>query len=177
MLGGLDCSKSYFLGLRQKLLSEWSSKSWKLSGFYKLSSGTSTYFGVLLDKCKRGLGKFFRSFESLPFIDNVYGENLRHQKVTFWLSPKQCLLLSSSRRNFGSRLFEKELEVKTSWFFQCSQGRWKGPEPQKFWRTGARSWAFIPESVGWLSSKIPCAKIRTGTLRMTFQATSLRAEV
>ena len=114
MLGGLDCSKSYFLGLCQMLLSEKSPKSLKLSGFYKLSSGTSTYLGVLLDKCKRGLRKVFRSFETLPFIDNVYGENLRLQKVTFWLSPKQCLLLSSSRRNFGSRLFEKELEVKTS---------------------------------------------------------------
>ncbi len=38
MLGGLDCSKSYFLGLCQKLLSEKSRKSLKLSGFYKLSS-------------------------------------------------------------------------------------------------------------------------------------------
>ncbi len=40
MLGGLVCSKSYFLGLCQKLLSEKSPKSLKLSGFYKLSSGT-----------------------------------------------------------------------------------------------------------------------------------------
>ena len=56
--------------------------------------------GVLLDKCKRGLGKFFRSFESLPFIDNVYGENLRLQKVTFWLSPRQC---------FASKFFEEKL--------------------------------------------------------------------
>ena len=39
LLGGLDCSKSYFLGLRQKLLSEKSPKSLKLSGFYKLSPG------------------------------------------------------------------------------------------------------------------------------------------
>ncbi len=39
MLGGSDCSKSYFLGLCQKLLSEKSPKSFKLSGFYKLSSG------------------------------------------------------------------------------------------------------------------------------------------
>jgi hypothetical protein len=37
MLGGLDCSKSYFLGLCQKLLSEKSPKSLKLFGFYKLS--------------------------------------------------------------------------------------------------------------------------------------------
>ncbi len=55
--------------------------------------------GVLLDKCKRGLGKFFRSFESLPFIDNVYGENLRLQKVTFWLSP----------RLFASKFSEEKL--------------------------------------------------------------------
>jgi hypothetical protein len=39
MLGGLDCSKSYFLGLCQMLLSEESPKSLTLSGFYKLSSG------------------------------------------------------------------------------------------------------------------------------------------
>ena len=38
MLGGLDCSKSYFLGLCQMLLSEESPKSLKLSGFYKLNS-------------------------------------------------------------------------------------------------------------------------------------------
>ncbi len=37
MLGGLDCAKSYFLGLCQKLLSEESPKSLKLSGFYKSS--------------------------------------------------------------------------------------------------------------------------------------------
>jgi hypothetical protein len=39
MLGGLDCSKSYFLGLCQMMLGEESPKSLKLSGFYKLSSG------------------------------------------------------------------------------------------------------------------------------------------
>ncbi len=39
MLGGLNCSKSYFLGLCQMLLSEKSPKSLKLFGFYKLSSG------------------------------------------------------------------------------------------------------------------------------------------
>jgi len=39
MLGGLDCSKSYFLGLCQMLLSEKSPKSLKLSGFYELSLG------------------------------------------------------------------------------------------------------------------------------------------
>ena len=55
MLGGLDCSKSYFLGLCQKLLSEKSPKSCKLSGFYNLCSGTSTYLGVVLNKCKRRL--------------------------------------------------------------------------------------------------------------------------
>ncbi len=38
-----------------------------------------------MNKCKRGLRMFFRSFETLPFIDNVYGENLRHQKVTIYL--------------------------------------------------------------------------------------------
>ena len=59
MLGGSDCSKSYFLGLCQKLLSEKSPKSLKLSGFYKLSSGTSTYLGVVLNKCKRRVGKYF----------------------------------------------------------------------------------------------------------------------
>ena len=59
MLGGLDCSKSYFLGLCQKWLSEESPKSLKLSGFYKSSSGTSTYLGIVINKCKRRLGKYF----------------------------------------------------------------------------------------------------------------------
>ena len=45
MLGGLDCAKSYFLGLCQKLLSEKSSKSFKLSGFYKSSIWDLYLFG------------------------------------------------------------------------------------------------------------------------------------
>ena len=65
--------------------------------------------GVLLDKCKRGLRKFFGSFETLPFIDNVYGENLRHQKVTFRLSPKQC---------FASKFLEEKL-----WFSALARAR------------------------------------------------------
>ncbi len=59
MLEGLNCSKSYFLDFAKKLLSEESPKSLKLSGFYKLSSGTSTYLGVVLNKCKRRLRKCF----------------------------------------------------------------------------------------------------------------------
>jgi len=51
--------KVLFLGLCQKLLSEKSPESLKLSGFYKLRSGTPTYLGVVLNKCKRGLRKCF----------------------------------------------------------------------------------------------------------------------
>ena len=45
MLGGLDCAKFYFLGLCQKLLSEESPKSFKLSGFYKSSFSDLYLFG------------------------------------------------------------------------------------------------------------------------------------
>ncbi len=75
MLGGLDCAKSYFLRLCQKLLSEKSPKSLKLSGFYKLSSGTSTSFGIVLDNCKRRLGKYFEVRNSTLHRQSLWKES------------------------------------------------------------------------------------------------------
>ena len=75
MLGGLDCSKSYFLGLCQKLLSEKSPNALKLSGFYKLSSGTSTYLGVVLNKCKRRLRKYFEVRNSTLLRRSLWRES------------------------------------------------------------------------------------------------------
>ncbi len=112
MLGGLDCSKSYFLGLCQKLLSEKSSKSLKLSGFYKLSSGTSTYLGVVLDKCKRRLGKYFEVRNSTLHSQSPWRESksserdflIKSEAVASKFSRGETLVLGSP----------KSEEVKTS---------------------------------------------------------------
>ena len=105
MLGGLDCSKSYFLGLCQKLLSEKSPKSWKLSGSYKLSSGTSTYLGVLLDKCKRGLRKFSKLRNSTLHRQSLWRESktsesdflVKSEAVASKFSRGETLVLGSRK--------------------------------------------------------------------------------
>jgi hypothetical protein len=96
------------------LLSEESPKSLKLSGFYKLSSGTSTYLGILLNKCKRRLRKYF-GLETLPFIDKVYGKNLRLQKGTFCLSLK-LLLLSSPEEKLWFSALARAKRLRPLWF-------------------------------------------------------------
>ncbi len=107
MLGGLDCSKSYFLALCHMLLSEKSPKSLKLSGFYKLSSGLQLIWAFYSQVQERTL-KVFRSFKTLPFIDNVYGENLRLQKETFWLRPRLLPLSSPEETLWFSALRREE---------------------------------------------------------------------
>ena len=52
MLGGLDCFKSYFLGLCQKLLSEESPKSFKLSVFYKIKPGLKLIWAFYLTSAR-----------------------------------------------------------------------------------------------------------------------------
>jgi hypothetical protein len=48
--------------------------------------------------------KVFRSFETLPFIDDVYGENLRLRKGTFWLSLRLLPLSSPEEKLWFSAL-------------------------------------------------------------------------
>jgi hypothetical protein len=134
MLGGLDCSKSYFLGLCQKLLSEESPKSLKLSGFYKLISGTSTYLGIVFNKRKRRLGKYFEVKNSTlhrqsPWRESKTSERdflVKSETVASKLSRGETLVL-------GSR---KSKEVKTSKVYLAPKGEEgpgpQGPEPQKF---------------------------------------------
>ena len=103
MLGGLDCSKSYFLGLCQKLLSEKSPKSLKLFGFYKLSSGLKLIW-TFYSQVQERTYKVFQSFETLPFIDNVHGENLRLEKGTVCISPRLLPLSSPEEKLWFSAL-------------------------------------------------------------------------
>jgi hypothetical protein len=107
--------------------------------------------------------------ETLPFIDKVYGENLRLQKGTF-CSKSEAVASKFSRGEtlvLGSR---KSEEVKTSLVYLTPLGvertgaLRRGRAPKCSEALGLRSWAFIPESTGWLSSKIPCAKIKSDDL-------------
>jgi len=91
MLGGLDFSKYYFLGLCQKWLSEESPKSLKLSGFYKSSSGTSTYLGVVINKCKRRLGKNFEVRNSTLHRQSLWRESKTSESDFLVKSEAVCL--------------------------------------------------------------------------------------
>jgi hypothetical protein len=76
--------------------------------------------------------------ERISKLDQVYGENLRLQKGTFWLSLK-LLLLSSPEEELWFSALEGAKEVKTSRFFLYSQGRRKGARPPKF----VKNWGLI----------------------------------
>ncbi len=155
--------KVLFLGLCQKLLSEKSPKSLKLSGFYKLSSGTSTYLGVLLNKCKRRLGKYFEVRNSTLHRRSLWRESKTSERDFLFKSEADASKFSRGvTLVLGSR---KSEEVKTSFWFICLPKEKKGGRPPKLSEAlGLRSWAFIPESTGRLSSKIPCAKIKSDDL-------------
>jgi hypothetical protein len=112
MLGGLDCSKSYFHGLCQKLLSEKSPKSLKLSGFYKLSPGTSTYLGIVLNKCKRRLGKYFEVRNSTLHRQSPWRESKSSERDFLVKSEAEASKFSRGETLvLGSR---KSEEVRTS---------------------------------------------------------------
>jgi hypothetical protein len=108
----LKLLKVLFLGLCQKLLSEESPKSLKLSGFYKLSSGTSTYLGVLLDKCKKRLRKYFEARNSTLHRQSLWRESETSERD--FLFKSEAVASKFSRGGtlvLGSR---KSKEVKTS---------------------------------------------------------------
>ena len=73
MLEVLDCSKSYLLGLCQKLLSVKNHPSLKLFGFYKLSSGLKHVLAFCFLSAREDLESFL-SAKSSPYIDKVYGK-------------------------------------------------------------------------------------------------------
>ncbi len=62
LLGGLNCSKSYFLGHSQMMLSEKSPKSLKLSDCYKLSLGLKLIWTFYLTSAREDL----ESISKLP---------------------------------------------------------------------------------------------------------------
>jgi hypothetical protein len=80
--------------------------------------------GVLLNKCKRRLRKYFK-LETLPFIDKVYGENLSLRKGTFCF--KSEAVASKFSRGvtlvLGSR---KSEEVETSLVYLSPGGEERG---------------------------------------------------
>ncbi len=130
MLGGLDCSKSYFLGLCQKLLSEESPKSLKLSSFYKLSSETPTYLGIVLNKCKRRLRKYFEVRNSTLHRQSPWRESKTSEGD--FLVKSEALASKFSRGETLVLCSRKSEEVKTSLVYLAPQREEKGPEPQKF---------------------------------------------
>jgi hypothetical protein len=143
MLGGLDCSKSYFLGLCQRLLSEESPKSSKLSGFYKSSSGTSTYLGVVLNKCKRRLGKCFKVRNSTLHRLSLWRESKTSERD--FLVKSEAVASKFSRGEtlvLGSR---KSEEVKTSLVSLTPEGEEKGHSPQSFSYSRRRRRAVAPK--------------------------------
>jgi hypothetical protein len=100
------------LDFAKKLLSEKSPESLKLSGFYKLSSGTPTYLGVVLDKCKRRLGKFFEVRNSTLHRLSLWRESKTPERD--FLFKSEAVASKFSRGGtlvLGSR---KSEEVKTS---------------------------------------------------------------
>ena len=108
----LKLLKVLFLGLCQKLLSEKLPKSLKLSGFYKLSSGTSTYLGIVLNKCKRRLGKYFKVRNSALHRQSQWRESKTSERD--FLYKSEAVASKFSRGDtlvLGSR---KSEEVKTS---------------------------------------------------------------
>ncbi len=172
MLGGFHCSKSYFLGLCQKLLSEESPKSLKLSGFYKLSSGTSTYLGVVLKKCKRRLRKYFEVRNSTLHRQSPWRDSKTSER-DFLVKSEAAAASKFSRGKtlvLGSR---KSKEVKTSLVYLAPEGRRKGQSPKS---------SEEPElDHGLLYAKVPAGfqarSLAQKSGRLTFQAKSLRSEI
>jgi hypothetical protein len=163
----LKLLKVLFLGLWQKLLSEESPKSLKLSGFYKLSSGTSTYLGVVLNKCKRRLRKYFEVRNSTLHRQSLWRESKTSERDFMFKS--EAVASKFSRGETLVLGFRKSKEVKTSLVYLTPWGEERtgalmGRSPKIPKESRARSWAFIPESTCWLSSKIPCAKIKSDDL-------------
>jgi len=74
------------------------------------------------------------------------------------------LLLSSPEEKLWFSALARAKRFRPLWFI-CLPEEKKGGRPPKLSEAlGLRSWAFIPESTGRLSSKIPCAKIKSDDL-------------
>jgi hypothetical protein len=168
ILGSLDCSKSYFLGLCQKLLSEKSPKSLKLSGFYKLSSWTSTYLGVVLDKCKRRLGKYFEVRNSTLHRQSLWRESKTSERD--FLVKSEAV---ASKFYRGETLVLGSRKSKEVWFILLRKGEERGFTPKVSEETGLDH--------GLLYAKVPAGfqarSLAQKSSRMTFQVTSLRSEI
>ncbi len=160
------------------MLSEESPKSLKLSGFYKLSSGTSTYLGVLLDKCKRRLRKYFGVRNSTLHRQSLWRESKTPERD--FLFKSEAVASKFSRGGtlvLGSR---KSEEVKTSLVYLNSLRRRKDRSPRK----GAepQSWLkLLGLDHGLLYLKVPAGfqarSLAQKSSRMTFQATSLKPQI
>ena len=112
----------------KKLLSEKSPKSLKLSGFYKLSSGTPTYLGVVLDKCKRRLGKFFEVRNSTLHRLSLWRETKTSERD--FLFKSEAVASKFSRGDtlvLGSRKSKRFRPLNSS---SASKGDGKGRSPK-----------------------------------------------
>jgi len=163
--------KVLFLGLCQKLLSEESPKSLKLSGFYKLSSGTSIYLGVLLDKCKRRLRKFIEVRNSTLHRPSLWRESKTPERDFLFKSEAVASKFSRGETLvLGSR---KSKEVKTSLVYLAPEGRRKGRSPKSSEEPGLDHGLLYPKVPAGFQARSLAQK----SSRMTFQATSLRSEI
>jgi hypothetical protein len=172
MLGGLDCSKSYFLGLCQKLLSEKSPKSLKLSGFYKLSSGTSTYLGVVLNKCKRRLGKYFEVRDFALHRPSLWKESKTSERD--FLAKSEAVASKFSRGGtlvLGSRWSKRGEDLKV--FPVLPREKERGKAPKVHEELGLEHGLLYPKVPAGFQARSLAQK----SSQMTFQAMSLRSEI
>jgi hypothetical protein len=133
--------------------------------------------GVVIDKCKRRLRKYFGVRNSTLHRQSLWRESKTPERDFLFKSEAVASKFPRGETLvLGSR---KSEEVKTSLVLSLLPKERKGGEPPKLSAPeggkrgrapkcsealGLRSWAFIPESTGWLSSKIPCAKIKSDDL-------------
>ena len=139
----LKLLKVLFLGLWQKLLSEESPKSLKLSGFYESSSGTSTHLGVVLNKCQRRLGKYFEVRNSTLHRLNLWRESKTSERDFLFKSEAVA------------SKFSKSEEVKTSLVYQTPSGvertvaLERGRTPQKYLKLSGTPLLAWSERITW----------------------------
>ena len=134
MLEVLDCSKSYLLGLCQKLLSVKNDPSLKLFGFYKLSSGLKHVWAFYFLSASKDLESFFKC--------QVF--TLHRQSP--WEDLRRKNLLSARGRGPQSS-FTAVVESKTLW------------EQKHFEENLAWAPAFTGNGSGKLQGNFLCAKL------------------
>jgi hypothetical protein len=165
------------------LLSEESPKSLKLSGFYKLSSGTSTYLGVVLNKCKKRLRKCFGVRNSTLHRRSLWRESKSPERDFLFKSEAVASKFSRGETLvLGSR---KSEEVETSLVYLTPSGVERtaalfglvpkgGAEPQSVLKLSGFDHGLLYQKV---LAGFQARSLAQKSSRMTFQATSLKPQI